>query len=156
MAGSLCGVSAPVVPASQANRVILRAAAGPTVLVGVLVVVIAALVRGGAGALGAAIGAVVVLAFFSVGQYVLGVILERNPQTAMSAALVLYLVKVGVLIALIAVLKDVTVFDAQVFGLSVLACTLTWTVAEVWAVGKTRMLVVEPGSGPMAPGGEQR
>ncbi len=135
---------------------ILRAAAGPTVIVGVLAVVLGAVLKGGPGALGAAIGMVVVLVFFSVGQYVLGIILDNNPQAAMSAALTLYLVKIGVLFALIAVLKDATVFDPRVFGLTVLACTIAWTCAEVWALGRTKMLVVEPGSGPGqgSPGGD--
>jgi ATP synthase protein I len=141
-------VSTGVVPASRSSLVILRAAAGPTVIVGVLATVLGAVFRGGPGALGAALGAIVVLVFFSVGQYVLGVILDNNPQTALSAALTLYLVKIGVLFALIAMLKDATVFDPKVFGLSVLACTIAWTCAEVWALGKTKMLVVEPGSGP--------
>ncbi len=145
--GSLAPVAA-VVPASRATRVILRAAAGPTVIVGVLAMALAGVLRGWSGVLAAALGAVVVLAFFAVGQYVLGVILERNPESAMTAALVLYLVKVVVLFALIAVVRGAPGFDSRAFALTILACTLTWTCAEVWALGRTRMLVVEPGSGP--------
>jgi ATP synthase protein I len=137
-----------IVPASRATLIVLRAAAVPTLLVGLLAVLIGALVVGGAGALGAAIGTVVVLVFFAVGQYALGIVLATNPQAAMSAALVLYLVKIGILFGMIAVFQDTTAFDPKVFGLTVLACTLTWTAAEVWAVGKTKMLVIEPGSGP--------
>jgi len=140
-------------PASRASVVVLRAAAGPTVLVGIVAIALGAWQQGGAGALGAAIGLVVVVVFFSVGQYGLGVILDRNPDMALSAALVLYLVKIGVLFGFIAAFKDTTVFDPKVFGLTVLACTLVWTAAEVWAMGKTKMLVIEPGSGPGRPGG---
>lgn len=117
-------------------------------IVGILAVVLAGVLRGWSGVLAAALGAVVVLAFFAVGQYVLGVILERNPESAMTAALVLYLGKVVLLFALIAVFRGFPAFDSRTFALTILACTLTWTFAEVWALGKTRMLVVEPGSGP--------
>ena len=139
---------AAVVPASRASWVILRAAAGPTVIVGVLAIVLAGVLRGWGGVLAAVLGTVVVLAFFAIGQYVLGIILERNPESAMTAALVLYLVKVVLLFALIAVFQGSPSFDSRTFALTILACTLTWTCAEVWALGRTRMLVVEPGSGP--------
>lgn len=132
--------------------VLLRAAAGPTVLVGVLAIVLGAVLRGGVGALGALLGVLLVLAFFAVGQYALGVILANNPQAALTGALALYLVQVGVLFGLIALLKDATVIDPKVFALTVVACTLTWTCAEVWTVGRTNMLVVEPGTGPGAGG----
>ena len=139
---------APIVPASKASLVILRAAALPTLLAGVIATVIGAITRGTPGAWGAIIGTLVVLLFFSVGQYALGVILDNNPQMALSAALALYLVKVGVLFGFIIAFKNTTLFDPKVFGMTVLACTLVWTIAEVWALGRTRMLVVEPGTGP--------
>lgn len=135
---------------------ILRAAAGPTVIVGVVAVVVAGALRGGSGALAAVLGALVVLGFFAVGQYVLGVILERSPESAMTAALGLYLVKVMLLFALIAVFRGFAGFDSRAFALTILACTLTWTCAEVWALGRTKMLVVEPGSGPGRPSDDER
>lgn len=133
----------------------LRAAAGPTLVVGLLAVLIGGLTRGGPGVLAAVIGTVVVLAFFAIGQYVLGVVLANNPQAAMPAALVIYLVKVGILFGFIAVFADTTAFDPKVFGLTVLACTITWTCAEVWVIGKTKLLVLEPAADPAGRPSEQ-
>lgn len=144
-------MSGTVVAAKDATRVVVRAAAGPTVIAGILAIVVAAIVRGGPGALGAAIGAVVVVVFFAAGQIALGELLSRNPELAMPAALALYLVKIGILFVLIILLQGVTAFDAQVFGITILVCTVVWTVAETWALGKTKMLVVEPGTGPGVP-----
>ena len=134
----------PVMSSSQASRVVLRASAGPTIIVGVVAVIVGAFVSGGGGALGAALGAVLVVIFFATGQYALAVVLERNPQMAMSAALIIYLVKIAILFVLIAAFKNTTLFDPKVFGMTVLACTLVWTGAEVWAMGRTKMLVIEP------------
>ena len=57
------------VPASQATRAALRASVVATSLAGVVAVVVAFALRGGSGALGAQLGAVIAVAFFTAGQY---------------------------------------------------------------------------------------
>lgn len=130
--------------ARSIDGLVLRRAGGATLLVGVIAIAIGAFIAGPSGAIGAVLGAVIVLAFFSVGQYVLGRILRTNPQMALTAALTLYLAKIGVLLILIIALSGTTAFDTKVFAATILACTLTWTIAEVWIFGTTKVLYVDP------------
>ena len=67
---------------------------------------------------------------------------------ALNVALLTYLVKVGVLFLLIIVFQDTTLFDRRVFGATIVACTIAWTAAEMWVFATTKVLYVEPGSGP--------
>ena len=120
----------------------------PTAIVGVIVTIASFVSKGSQGLLGAAIGAAIVVVFFTIGQVVLNRVIKTNPTMAMTVAMTMYLVKIAVLFGLLLVLKDTTAFDTKVFALSVLACTLTWTIAEVWAFGTAKVLYVEPGSGP--------
>ena len=127
---------------------ILRGAAIPAVLVGTLAVVLGSIFAGFKGALGALIGAFIVVIFFAVGQAVLSYILRTNPDMATTFALALYLVKIGLLFGFLILFQDTTAFNTKVFALTVLACTLVWTAAEVIVFSRQKVLYVEPGSGP--------
>jgi ATP synthase protein I len=133
-----------VVSAAKAPWVVLRAAAIPTAGLGVLAIVVCGLLRGGQGALGAAIGTLIVIAFFSAGQYALGRLLISNPHQAMTGALAIYLVKILVLFGFLAFFKNTTLFDSQCFAITIVVCTFGWLIAEVLAMGRTKMLYVEP------------
>ncbi|MCW2882962.1 MAG: hypothetical protein JWQ95_7062 [Sphaerisporangium sp.] len=129
----------------QANDVrALKGAAIPTIAVGLVVVVVAALVAGGKGALGAAIGTVVVVAFFTVGLMAVTWAGRVSPQMMMLAAVLGYLVKVILLMALLSSFSDVTAFAPRAFGWSVVTCTIVWTIGEVRAFLKLKMLYVDP------------
>ncbi len=130
--------------ATSIDGLVLRRAGGATAFVGAIAAVIGFLVADIQGLVGAVLGAVLVLAFFSVGQFFLGKVLRSNPQMALTAALTLYLAKIGVLLILIIALAGTTAFDTKVFAATVLACTLTWTIAEVWIFGTTKVLYVDP------------
>ncbi|HEY5184923.1 MAG TPA: hypothetical protein VIM19_08505 [Actinomycetes bacterium] len=123
---------------------ILRAALIPTVLVGVLAVVVAAFVGGGKAALGAALGVLVVVVFFTVGLVVVGRASRVSAYAAMNAAILTYLVKIGVLFALIVAFKDTTIFDTKAFGLTIVVCTLVWTGFEVRGFTRLQILYVDP------------
>lgn len=126
------------------TRAIVRGAALPTAAAGVLAAVVAGAVIGTAGAVGALLGALVVVVFFMAGQLVLASVLRSNPAMGMSVAMVLYLIKIGVLLALLLLLQGVTIFDTKAFAFTILVCTLVWTAAEVWVFAKSNVLVVEP------------
>lgn len=132
------------------DRLVLRVAIPVTLAVGVVAAVIGALVASDTGKalLGSAIGTVIVIAFFTVGQLVVGAVLRSNPEMAMSVALMVYLLKIGVLLVFIVLFQDTTAFDTKVFALTVLACTLAWTAAEVWVFARTKVLYVDPQQGP--------
>lgn len=125
----------------------LRSAGLATLLVGIVGTVIGAVVAGTQGLIAGALGTLIVLVFFSVGQLVLGAVLRNNPQNALMVAMALYLVKIGVLLILLLVLQDATFFAPKVFAGVIVACTLAWTFVEVWVFSRTKVLYVEPGSG---------
>ena len=128
------------------DRLVLRVSIPVTVAVGIVAAVIGALVAAdpGKALLGAAIGTVIVVAFFTVGQVVVGAVLRTAPQMAMSVALMVYLAKIGILFIFIILFQGTTAFDTKVFALTIVACTLAWTVAEVWIFARTKVLYVDP------------
>lgn len=128
------------------DALVLRRAGLGTAVAGGIVVVISAVIAGSSGALGAVLGTILVIAFFSVGQFVLGAVLKSNPQMALTMALTLYLVKIGVLLLIIVLFAGTTAFDTKTFAAAILTCTLVWTVMEVWIFGTTKVLYVEPES----------
>ncbi|WP_248964336.1 hypothetical protein [Sphaerisporangium perillae] len=129
----------------QANDVrALKGAAIPTIAVGLVVVVVAALLGGGAGALGAAIGLVVVAAFFTAGLVAVTWAGRVSPQMMMLAAVLGYLVKVVLLMVLLSAFADATAFSPRAFGWAVIICTIVWTIGEVRAFLKLKMLYVDP------------
>lgn len=130
------------------DSLILRRAGGVTAIVGVIAMVVGQVMAGTKGLIGAAVATVIVILFFSAGQFVLGRVLASNPQLALTVALTLYLAKIGVLLILIIVLAGTTAFNTNVFALTILACTLAWTMAEVWIFGTTKVLYVDPKAGP--------
>ncbi len=125
----------------------LRSAGVATLLVGFVGTVIGAVVASSQGLIAGVLGTLIVLVFFSVGQLVLGAVLKNNPQNAMMVAMALYLVKIGVLLILLLVLQDATFFAPKVFAGVIVACTLAWTLVEVWVFSRTKVLYVDPGSG---------
>ena len=129
---------------TQASAVALRTAAIPAAAVGVVAIVLGWAFTGPNGALGAALGAVVAIAFFAVGHYVLGRILDGNPDLALSAGLLLYLTQVLVLLGLIVLLRDASWLDGRVFGMAILAVTLAWIVGSFIAAQRVKILYVDP------------
>lgn len=131
---------------------VLRRAGVATLLVGIVGTLIGWAVAGTPGLIGGVLGTVIVLVFFSVGQFVLGAVLKNNPQNAMMVAMTLYLVKIGVLLVLLLVLQDATFFAPKVFAAVIVSCTLAWTFAEVWIFSRTQVLYVDPAGSPTSAG----
>ena len=127
------------------DSLMLRRAGVATLVVGVVGTVIGTVLEGSKGLIAGALGTIIVLVFFSVGQVVLGAVLKNNPQNAMLVAMTLYLVKIGVLLGLLLLLQDATFFAPKVFAAVIVACTLAWTFVEVWIFSRTKVLYVEPG-----------
>jgi len=132
----------------SSDAAIVRGAAVPTAVVGLVAVALGAGLGGPKAALGAAIGALLVVIFFTLGQLGLSYVMRHNPDMATTLALVLYLVKIGVLFGFLILFQDTDLFNTKVFAGTVLACTLVWTGAEVVVLSRQKTLYVEPGSGP--------
>lgn len=123
---------------------VLRRAGVATLLVGIVGTIIGWAVAGTEGLIAGVLGTIIVLVFFSVGQFVLGAVLKNNPQNALMVAMTLYLVKIGVLLVLLLVLQDATFFAPRVFAAVIVSCTLAWTFVEVWIFSRTQVLYVDP------------
>ena len=98
------------------DRLVLRVAIPVTLAVGILSAVIGALVASDPdkALLGSAIGTVIVITFFTVGQLVVGGVLRTNPDMAMTVALMVYLLKIGALFIGFAV--RINVGESDVFN----------------------------------------
>ncbi|REE98583.1 hypothetical protein [Thermomonospora umbrina] len=110
---------------------ILRGAAIPTALAGAAAIVVGLLVAGGGGALGAAFGTLVAIAFFTVSVVAVSHASKISPQMMFAAAVFSYITKVFAMFGLIAVFQNTTAWDSQVFGYTIIALTLVWIVAEI-------------------------
>jgi hypothetical protein len=141
------------VPESDAAAV--RVPALATLVVGLLVTLVAGILKGGPAVVAGLLGTAVVVVFFTVGQVVVGRVLRTNPQVGMTAAMLVYVLQILVLLVLLLVLRDQTGLDPKVFGMAVFAGLITWTLASVVVYSRSRRLTVVPGSGPGTPEGGQ-
>ncbi|WP_030906569.1 hypothetical protein [Streptosporangium amethystogenes] len=123
---------------------LLKGAAIPTVLVGLVVILVAALLAGAKGALGAAIGTVVVCVFFTLGIVAVSYASRVSPMMMMTAAVLSYAVKILVIMALLKTFEDATAFEPKGFGWAAIACTIAWTIGEMRGFMKLKMLYVDP------------
>ncbi|MEI2697045.1 MAG: hypothetical protein V9E94_01425, partial [Microthrixaceae bacterium] len=60
--------------------------------------------KGGKGVLAGVMGTIVVVAFFAGGHIIVGRVLRNNPAVALNAALLVYVVQIGLLFVLLALL----------------------------------------------------
>ena len=117
---------------------ILKGAALPTALAGVVALLAGLLFGGPKGAAGAVLGTVVVVAFFSISAYVVDWASKISPQTLMLAGVASYVVKVLGMMILISALRDVTLWNTVIFGWTVVALAVVWIVAEFRITLRTR------------------
>jgi ATP synthase protein I len=126
---------------------ILRGAAIPTALSGLVAIAAGLLLAGGKGALGSAIGVAVVLVFFTLGMLIVSYVAKLSQQMMMAAGLFGYLVKLLAVFGLVALLNRVTIWNTHAFGWTVLALTVVWLAAEANATMNAKSPYIEPGTG---------
>ena len=117
----------------------LRQCAVTTAVVGVAGAVVGGVADGSQGVLGAVIALAVVCVFFLVSFAALRRAAKVGPQAMMPVALGTYLGKIVVLVVLVALFRNSTVFNGRVFGLTAVACVLAWTGAQarLWMTDRT-------------------
>ncbi|GAA2159307.1 hypothetical protein [Pedococcus bigeumensis] len=124
--------------------VMLRGAFLPTVAVGPVAVVVAAVVGGGKAALGAALGFVIALTFFALGLVVMRKLgSAADPLRFLASALAVFMGQMIFLLVVIIALQDATWLDGTAFGIAVLAVALVWQVFQVIAFVRSRRLVFD-------------
>jgi ATP synthase protein I len=129
----------------QANDVrVLKSAALPTLGVGAIAVAAASVLAGVQGALGAAIGVLLVGVFFSISVVAVSYAARVSPQMMAIAAMGSYLVKVIAIMLMLVSFGDTTLWNPRAFAWTVVICTIVWTAFEVRAFVRTKMLYVDP------------
>lgn len=123
---------------------ILRGAAIPTAIVGVIAMIIAYAMRGTDGLIGAVLGTLLVISFFAISAFIVAVTAKKAPHLVLPAALLTYLVKTFVLGGLLIAFRGTAAFDADAMALATLACVVVWLGAHSVAGMKVRRLYVEP------------
>ncbi|MEU6849152.1 hypothetical protein ABZ901_04355 [Actinacidiphila alni] len=118
----------------------------PTAAAGVIATAVSGAVAGGKGAIGAAAGTLVVIAFMAIGMVVLQRTAKSYPSLFQMMGLVLYTVQILLLAIVLAVFKHTSLFNTRAFAFSLLAAAIIWIAAQARAHMKTKILYVEPGS----------
>jgi ATP synthase protein I len=129
-------------PATYAR--IARRSALVTAVTAVIMAAVSLGIGGAKGLLGAVLGIALVAVFFAVSVFAVGRAARISPQAMMITAMVTYIVKILVLLVFVAIFGSTTVFNGRLFGLTALACVLTWCLAQVvWSM-RLKFLYVEP------------
>lgn len=135
-------------PDTAWEALLFRRSVVPTVAVGVVAVLAFGLSRGTDGALGALLGAALVIGSFGLSLYVAHRTADLHPLATLTAAMLSYLIKITLLLVVLLVVRGTGVVDRHACGFTVLACALVWLAAEVHAFTRLRLLYVDPGAGP--------
>lgn len=122
---------------------IIRGAALPTATVGVLATLVAALLAGGRGAGGVALGVLVAATFFGVGLLSLNHVGQRWPELFFGAAFLIYTTQMGLLLVLLLVLRGADFLDGQAFAAGVLVGAAVWLAGQVRGHLRVKTLYVE-------------
>ncbi|MEU1893632.1 hypothetical protein [Streptomyces pristinaespiralis] len=129
-------------PSNDARSLLLTAV--PTAAAGAIAAVISGVVAGGKGALGAAVGALVVIVFMGIGIVVLQRTAKQFPQLFQAMGLMLYTTQLLVLFVFVAMFKNTTLFNPKAFAATLVAATVVWVAAQARAHMKAKILYVEP------------
>ncbi|MDF9815691.1 hypothetical protein [Streptomyces sp. SPB162] len=118
----------------------------PSAAAGVIAVVVSGVLAGGKGAIGAAFGTFVVIAFMSIGLLVLQRVAKSYPALFQMMGLALYTTQILLLAVILAVFKNTSLFNQRAFAFALLGTTLVWIAAQARAHMKAKILYVEPDS----------
>jgi len=123
--------------AMQRNAVILA------VIVAVASIVVATLMRGASGAIGAVVGAVVAGGLGWLGTFVMSRTARATPAGVMIGAMTAFTGKVGFLLVFLLLFRGTELFDNQSFAFTMLAVTAAWIIGEVVGFVRTRIPAVD-------------
>ncbi|MFE2292807.1 hypothetical protein [Streptomyces sp. NPDC059452] len=124
-------------------REVLRIAA-PTAAVGAIATLVGGLVAGGKGAIGAAVGCVVVILFMALGQLALQWAARAMPQLFQGMGLMVYSAQLLFLLIFIMGIRNTSLFNLQAFAFSLVAAVITWIVTQSVLHSRSKILYVDP------------
>lgn len=124
-------------------RAMQRIALVLSVIASVVTLVVAYLLRGGPGLIGALVGVVLALVLGYLGTYVMAKTARATPIGVMAGAMTAFAGKIVFMLVFLLVLRGTTLFDNQSFAVALLAVTVAYVVGEVVGFVRTRMPVVD-------------
>jgi ATP synthase protein I len=132
--------------------IVVRRAAVPTALGALVMIVVGAVLVGTKGLVGALLGVAIVAVFLGISIAVVGWAARISPPAMMIAALASFLVKIIALAVVVSSLVGTTAFSTRTLGFTAIGCILLWSVSQVVAAMKVKMLYVDPApTAPKAP-----
>ena len=123
---------------------IARRSAVITAGAAVIMVVLATVLDGTKGLIGALLGAALVAVFFAISITAVSRAAKVSPQAMMITALSSYIIKILVLLVVVSKLSGTTAFNGRIFGLTAIVCVLVWSGAQVLWSMRLKVLYVEP------------
>ena len=125
----------------------LRPALWSTPVAGLVSLVVAVLLAGVDGAVGALAGTALVIGCCWLNVAVMRWTAAAQPVVVMAAGIAGYCTKFLILLGLLIVLRGTDLFDMRAFGLSVLVAVSVWTLAELFGFVRARVATITPDSG---------
>ena len=123
---------------------IARRSAVVTAGAAVVMVVLATVLGGTKGLIGALLGVALVAVFFAISITAVWRASKISPQAMMITALSTYLIKILALLVVVSKLLGTTAFNGRLFGLTAIVCVLVWSFAQVLWSMRLKVLYVEP------------
>jgi ATP synthase protein I len=123
--------------AMQRNAVIV------TAIVAVLALVVALLMRGGPGLVGALVGAVIAAGLGWLGTWVMARTARATPAGVMIGAMTAFGAKILFMLVFLLLFQGTTLFDSRAFAFTMLAVTAAWIIGEVVGFVRTRIPVID-------------
>jgi ATP synthase protein I len=140
---------------SDAFAEMLRGSLWPT-LVAAAVCIAVGLFTSPMAAWSAALGAALVVGFFSVTLLVMKRTADLPPTTVMLVVMVTYTVKVLVLALVMFAVRDVSWLSGYAVGVTITVCALVWLFFELRAYKRLRIFAYDPNGAAALPGQEDR
>lgn len=137
---------------SDAFAELLRGSVWPT-LVAAAACVAVGLVSSPKAAWSAALGAALVVGFFSLTLLAMKRTADLPPTTVMLVVLATYTAKVLVLGVVMFLLRDVTWVSGYAVGVTITVCALVWLFFEMRAYRRLRIFAYDPDGAAALPGG---
>jgi hypothetical protein len=133
----------------SSENIMLRGALMPTVIVGVIAIIISTIFVGSPGFLGALLAQFVVIIYFIVHLGVSRISRNLDPMSTMAMAMFSYFTKlllVGVFLYLVSTFTPRESLNRTSFGVTAIVLTLTWLGGEIASYTKLRIHLPLPDS----------
>jgi ATP synthase protein I len=112
-------------------------------VVTVIALVVAFVLRGGPGLVGALAGAVVAGGLGWLGTWVMARTARATPAGVMIGAMAAFGVKIVFMLVFLLLFQGTTLFDSRSFAFTILAVTAAWIIGEVVGFVRTRIPAVD-------------